>query len=182
MTKTVTRLYDRFSDAAAAVGEVEGMGLSRAEISLVIGNAEGAHSHRGKAVKAEEEAAADKDAAVGLAVGGVIGGAGGLVAGLGLMTIPGLGPVVAAGWLISTVLGATSGAATGGAAVGLVSSLIRADLDEKAAKAFAEGVRRGGCLVSVRVNDADHVLVMRALDRFSPADLDHNAHAREPTG
>jgi len=182
MTKTVSRLYDEFRDAQAAIATVEGMGLSLAEIGLLSGNVDGSHGHRSKAARAEESAAAEKDAKVGLAVGGFIGGAGGLLAGLGLVTIPGLGPVVAAGWLISTILGATGGAATGGAAVGLVSSLVRADTDEREAKALAEGVARGGTLISVRVNDADRDLVARALDRFHPADLSGRAPHRELAG
>src|SRR3954452_21266988 len=53
-------------------------------------------------------------AGTGAGVGTAIGGAAGLLAGLGILAIPGLGPVVAAGWLASTVAGMAVGAATGG--------------------------------------------------------------------
>ncbi|MEY9552831.1 hypothetical protein ABIF67_006896 [Bradyrhizobium japonicum] len=75
-----------------------------------------------------------------------------MLAGLGLLAIPGLGPVVAAGWLASTALGAVAGGATGG----VVGALTQAGVsDEEKAPLYAEGVRRGGTLVSARVPDAD---------------------------
>jgi hypothetical protein len=74
-----------------------------------------------------------------------------LLAGLGLLAIPGLGPVVAAGWLAATAVGAAAGAATGG----IVGALTEAGVSKEEAPLYAEGVRRGGTLVSARVPDAD---------------------------
>ena len=71
--------------------------------------------------------------------------------GLGLLAIPGLGPVVAAGWLAATAVGAAAGAATGG----IVGALTQAGVSKEDAPLYAEGVRRGGTLVSARVPDAD---------------------------
>ena len=76
-----------------------------------------------------------------------MGGTAGLPAGLGLLAIPGLGPVVAAGWLAATAVGAAAGAATGG----IVGALTEAGVSEEEAHSYAEGVRRGGTLVSARV-------------------------------
>ena len=67
------------------------------------------------------------------------------------MAIPGLGPVVAAGWLVSTAALAVAG----GAAGGLIGSLTQHGVDEDEANAYAEGVRRGGTLVTARVPEAD---------------------------
>src|SRR5207344_1400083 len=58
-------------------------------------------------------------AGAGAGVGAAVGGTAGLLAGLGLMAIPGVGPVVAAGWLVATTVGAAAGAATGGLIGGL---------------------------------------------------------------
>ena len=80
-----------------------------------------------------------------------MGGTAGLPAGLGLLAIPGLGPVVAAGWLAATAVGAAAGAATGG----IVGALTEAGVSEEEAHSYAEGVRRGGTLVSARVADSD---------------------------
>ncbi|SFU45205.1 hypothetical protein SAMN05192541_10212 [Bradyrhizobium arachidis] len=74
-----------------------------------------------------------------------------LLAGLGLLAIPGLGPVVAAGWLASTAAGAAAGAATGG----IVGALTQAGVSREDASRYAEGVRRGGTLVSAKVSDID---------------------------
>ena len=69
------------------------------------------------------------------------------------MAIPGLGPVVAAGWLASTLVGAVGGAVVGGAAGGLVGALTKAGVPEEDAHVYAEGVRRGGTLVTARVSE-----------------------------
>jgi len=85
----------------------------------------------------------------GAAVGAGLGGAAGLLAGLGVVAIPGIGPVVAAGWLASTALGAS----VGGLAGGIVGALVQGGTSNEEAQVYAEGLRRGGTLVSVRVPD-----------------------------
>ncbi len=66
------------------------------------------------------------------------------------MAIPGLGPVIAAGWLVSTALGAVAGAAFGGATGGIIGGLTGSGIHEQDAHVLAEAVRRGGSVVSVR--------------------------------
>ena len=70
------------------------------------------------------------------------------------MTVPGVGPVVAAGWLAATALGAVTGAVAGGAAGGLIGALTDSGVPEEHAHVYAEGVRRGGTLVTARVEDS----------------------------
>jgi hypothetical protein len=84
----------------------------------------------------------------------------GLLAGLGILAIPGVGPVVAAGWLVATAVGAVAGAATGG----LLGGLTGAGVSEDDAHVYAEGVRRGGSLVTARVPDADKSRLEAILD------------------
>jgi hypothetical protein len=74
-----------------------------------------------------------------------------LLAGLGAFVLPGIGAVVAAGWLAS----ALAGAAAGGAAGGIVGALIQAGLSENDAAQYAEGVKRGGNLITIRVSGQD---------------------------
>jgi hypothetical protein len=88
------------------------------------------------------------------------------VAGLGLLAIPGLGPVVAAGWLAATAVGAAAGAAAGG----LVGALVDAGVSKDDAHVYSESVRRGGTLVSARVPDEDASRIQAILDRFKPID------------
>src|SRR5690242_3777531 len=126
MSRTITRLYDNRLDAAQAVEELESAGIDRDAISLVANNAHDGWrgDERGPLGSADADGDGENDAAEGAGkgatTGGVIGAGAGLLAGLGLLAIPGLGPVVAAGWLASTLTGAVAGAAAGGAAGGLL--------------------------------------------------------------
>jgi uncharacterized membrane protein len=82
--------------------------------------------------------------------GGVVGGAAGLAASLMALTIPGLGPIVAAGPLISMMSGAGAGAVAGG----LIGALTEAGVPEEHANYYAETLRRGGAIVTVKVDES----------------------------
>ena len=79
------------------------------------------------------------------------GGVAGLLAGLGAFVLPGIGAVVASGALAS----ALTGAVAAGTAAGIVGALIEAGISENDAARFAEGIRRGDTLVTVRTMDQD---------------------------
>ena len=148
MTETITGLFEAYQEAETAVRDLEAAGVPHKDISLVANDTHGEHAKTAKmASKAGE------DAGKGAGLGAAIGGAGGLLAGLGVLAVPGLGPVVAAGWLVSTIAAAVGGAAIGGAAGGIVGALTKAGVSEEDAHAYAEGVRRGGSLVTARVDD-----------------------------
>jgi len=155
--KVVTRVFDSYAQAREAVRALEAAGIPSSGVSLV------ANKH----VSAQHADVDDvSDAAKGAGIGAALGGGVGLLAGLGLLAIPGLGPVVAAGWLASIAAGAAAGAATGG----IVGALIDHGVPEEHAHVYSESVRRGGTLVSVRVDDADVVRAESVLDRFRPID------------
>ena len=103
--QTLTKVYESHEVARRVVNELEAAGFLSSSISLL-------------ANKSISDQYADVDdaseAGDGAAVGAGVGGAVGLLAGLGILAIPGLGPVVAAGWLASTVVGAVAGGVTGG--------------------------------------------------------------------
>jgi hypothetical protein len=147
MTQTVTALYDNYDSAVSAVNDLEAFGVAHADISIVSNNVDNRYGKDGPT-----NAAAD--AGKGAGIGAVVGGVGGLLTGLGLLAIPGVGPVVAAGWLVATAAGAATGAVVGGAAGGLVGSLTQAGVPEHDAHFYAEGVRRGGTLVTARVDES----------------------------
>jgi hypothetical protein len=179
MTKTVTRLFDDYTDAENAVSELERMGIPERDISLIANNRDNAHDHRIRgpggrdSEQGQRETAAGeatKDAGKGAGIGGLVGGAGGLLAGLGMLAIPGIGPVVAAGWLASTAAGAVAGAAVGAAGGGLIGALTHAGVPREDAEVYSEGVRRGGTLVSVRVDDEREDEVRMTFDRYRGAD------------
>jgi uncharacterized protein (TIGR02271 family) len=169
-TRTITALYDSYDDAARAVTKLEAAGIPHDHISIV-GNNQGTGTTATSSGHATHDDTAD-DAATGAGTGAtlgtVLGGGAGLLAGLGLMAIPGVGPVVAAGWLVATLTGAGVGAATGG----LVGSLTGAGLSESDAHSYAEGIRRGGTMLTVRADENRATQVMDILEEHGSVDLD----------
>ncbi len=141
--KTVTGLFDSYDDACAAVTALEGAGIPADDISIVSNNG----------YNRDDTSNAAEGAGAGAGLGALAGGTGGLLAGLGMLAIPGVGPVVAAGWLAATAAGAVAGAVVGGAAGGLIGALTESGVPEADAHVYAEGVRRGGSLVTVRVDE-----------------------------
>jgi len=160
MAVTISRLYDRYADAERAVTALESAGIPNSDISIVANNSDewysGKKDRDGDGVDDRAESAGK-----GAGIGAGLGGAAGLLAGLGLLAIPGLGPVVAAGWLAATAVGAAAGAATGG----IIGALTEAGVSEEDAHTYAEGVRRGGTLVTARVPDADRAKLDAILER-----------------
>jgi hypothetical protein len=162
----ISRLYDNYSDATRAVSELERAGVPHDDIGIVANNAEGWYRDddgRSRRVDRDHDGVDDRGegAAAGAGIGAVVGGTAGLLAGLGMLAIPGLGPVVAAGWLASTALVA----AVGGTAGGLIGALTQSGVSEEDANVYAEGVRRGGTMVTARVPDADRTRCEAILDR-----------------
>jgi uncharacterized membrane protein len=155
-TRTITRLYDAYADAAQVVTDLEAVGVPDSDISIVTNNRDDRHATEGNA---------GTGAATGATAGALIGGGAGLLAGIGALAIPGIGPVVAAGWLVSTLAGAVTGGAAGAATGGLTGSLTKSGVPDREAHVYAEGVRRGGSLVTVRTDDARAVVVERIMDR-----------------
>jgi hypothetical protein len=161
MTATISRLYDNYTEAQRAVSDLEAAGLSHSDISIVANNSDNWHDNNTKMIDRDHDGVDDRKegAETGAGIGAGLGGAAGLLTGLGLLAIPGVGPVVAAGWLVATAVGATAGAATGGIV------LTQAGTSKDEANIYAEGVRRGGTLVSARVEDASRAQYEAVLDR-----------------
>ena len=151
MTVTITKIYDKYADAEVAVRNLEAAGVPHSDISIVANNSDdwynvGKKDRDGDGVDDRAEGAGK-----GAGIGAGVGGTAGLLAGLGLLAIPGIGPVVAAGWLAATAVGVAAGATAGG----IVGALTEAGVSKDDAPLYAEGVRRGGTLVSARVNDGE---------------------------
>ena len=165
-------------DAQRAVARLEAAGVPHSDISIVANNSDSWFSSDQK-VDRDRDGVDDRaeGAGKGAGLGAGVGGAAGLLAGLGLLAIPGLGPVVAAGWLAATAVGAAAGAATGG----IVGALTQAGVSEDDAHSYAEGVRRGGTLVSARVGDADRARLDELLNE-SAVNLGDRRAAWQKTG
>ena len=163
MAVTISRLYDRYADAERAVTALETAGIPHSDISIVANNSDEWYNSGKKDRDRDGVDDRAESAGKGAGIGAGLGGAAGLLAGLGLLAIPGLGPVVAAGWLAATAVGAAAGAATGG----IIGALTEAGVSEEDAHTYAEGVRRGGTLVTARVPDTDRAKFDAILDQSS---------------
>lgn len=151
MTKTVIGLFDTFMAAQNVVQDLVDSGYRGNAISIIATDARSESAHLNAVGSAGGTSAGLGTGAVsGTVVGSVLG----LLVGTGLLSIPGIGPVLAAGPLASA-LGATAlGAGIGAAAGGLIGSLISAGVPEEEAQYYAEGVRRGGTLIAVNADEA----------------------------
>jgi hypothetical protein len=165
---TLSRLYDDYPTATLVLHELESVGIPASEISIVASNADNWYSGTGTTPPASKHDRNRDDvddraegAATGASIGATVGGVAGLLAGLGMIAIPGIGPVVAAGWLASTAAVAAAGGVTGG----ILGALTEAGVSAEDAQVYAEGVRRGGTLLTVRVPEADKARVEAILDR-----------------
>ena len=138
MTRTVSRLYDSYGDAQRAVAGLEAAGYSTSEVGMV-------SRYRDDNTLADTATGT----ATGATAGAVLGGGTGLLAALGIIAIPGIGPLVAAGVLATTMVGAAGGSLVGG----LLGALTNHGVSEDDAHLYSEAVRRGGSLVTVKTDD-----------------------------
>ena len=162
MKTTVSRLFDSHAQAAAAVADLETAGYSHDDISLVSpGEARTAEDRSFAAGEHHEDNPhAAHGVTKGALIGAGIGGGATLLAGASLLAVPGMGPVLAAGFLTAALVGAGAGGATGGM-MGAVRDAGHSDAD---AHALTEGVRRGGSVVIVKAPEdraslAEEILV-----------------------
>ena len=166
---TITRVYDTYSHASRVVADLEAAGIPTADISLV------ANKYISDKYANVDDASA---AGSGAGIGAAVGGGAGLLAGLGMLAIPGLGPVVVAGWLAATALGAAAGTATGG----VIGALVGNGVSEHDANVYAESVRRGGTMVTARVNDVQLGSARSIMERYSPVNPQTRAAEYQKTG
>jgi uncharacterized protein (TIGR02271 family) len=157
---TVVGLFHNQADAERAIQRLKQEGFSENQIGVAIRDRE-----RQKDLIEGTGTQAAEGAATGAIGGGVLGGVIGLLAGVGALAIPGVGPIIAGGTLASTLAGAGIGAAAGG----LLGALVGMGVPEEDAQHFDKGFRAGGTLVTV--NAGSRVEEARACLYESGADL-----------
>lgn len=146
MSKSVFGIATTYSQAEQIVTDLQAAGFPVSDISVVLPDTEGRHDvGHVKATKAPE------GAATGAATGGLAGGVLGLLAGIGALAIPGVGPLIAAGPIMAALSGAAVGATTGG----MVGGLIGLGIPEIEAKRYEEKLKTGNYLLAVHVEDGD---------------------------
>ncbi len=160
--RTVIGLFDSYDDAERCVRELRDLGIPVEDISLVVSD------NRGKGETGEHLTTDSKTVAENVLGGALFGGLGGLLIGLGALAIPGLGPIVAAGPIATTLAGAGVGAVGGG----IISAIKDAGVPEEEAHIYAEGVRRGGTLVAVHSRGISPDRISEIMDRNGAGDID----------
>ena len=146
---TAIGLFDRFEDADRAVDMLLNRGFTKDEIGIMAGDQVVQEYGKSRTIEA-----ADGDGATGAAGGALLGGVGGLLAGIAALAIPGIGPAITAGTLASALGLPLLGAGAGAMAGGLIGALAGMGVPEEDAHVYAEGVKRGGVLVTVQAEDA----------------------------
>ena len=158
MVKTIVGSFDSFNEAHQVANDLRAAGFLDSDISIVANNASGEYREDARVRTDDNEASATAKGAV---TGAVVGGGAGLAASLAGLAIPGIGPIIAAGPIVATLAGAGTGAVAGG----LIGGLVDLGVPENDAQYYAEAVRRGGALVTVRADEgrADEVAdILRA--------------------
>jgi hypothetical protein len=141
-------IYATPSTAEAAVDHLISVGFADSSISVLLPDNESTRAFaHAKNTKAPE------GTTTGVAAGGVIGGTLGLLAGIGALAIPGVGPLIAAG----PIMGALAGLGAGGAVGGIVGALVGMGIPEYEAKRFEGAVKDGGTLLSVHCDTSEQI-------------------------
>jgi uncharacterized protein (TIGR02271 family) len=141
---TVVGLFQDQPAAEAAIRRLLAAGFTEQQIGVAVRDRE-----RQQALTESTGTQAAEEATKGAVGGGVVGGVIGLLAGVGALAIPGVGPIIAGGALASTLAGAGIGAAAGG----LIGALVGMGVPEEEAKHFERGFQQGGILVTVQAGE-----------------------------
>ena len=141
-------IYQSANDAERAVDHLLAAGFSNSDISVLLPDDESTRSFAH-----EKNTKAPEGATTGVTAGGVIGGTLGLLAGIGALAIPGVGPLIAAG----PIMAALAGLGVGGALGGVVGALVGLGIPEYEARRYEGRLKEGGTLLSVHCDTAEEI-------------------------
>jgi len=163
-------IYKTRSQAEQAVDRLMAAGFTNNDISVLLPD-----TTSSKEFAHEKNTKAPEGTATGVATGGVVGGTLGLLAGIGALAIPGVGPLIAAG----PIMGALAGLGVGGAVGGLIGALVGMGIPEYEAKRYEGRIKEGGILLSVHCDTSEEV--SRAKDILKQTGAEDIASAGEST-
>src|SRR5579871_5257838 len=141
-------IYHNANQAERVVERLRGKRFSNDDISVLLTDNQGT-----KDFAHEKNTKAPEGTATGVTAGGVIGGTLGLLAGIGALAIPGVGPFIAAG----PIMGALAGLGVGGAVGGLIGALVGMGIPEYEAKRYEGRIKEGGVLLSVHCDTSEEI-------------------------
>jgi len=170
MAKTVVGMMENLDEAQAVVRDLVSAGIRREDIGFMANEKHAIPSSHG--LNEAEGSNAASGALAGAGAGAALGGLGGLLLAVAPLAIPGIGPIVAAGPIAAALTGAGIGAVAGG----LIGGLTNLGVPEEEAHYYAEGVRRGGILVTVAAeNDPQAGRAVDIMKRHGAVDIDERA-------
>lgn len=170
--KSVLGLVPSESQACDVVSRLTGSGFSGNDISVLFPDKSGTRDFAH-----EKHTKAPEGAATGAGAGGIAGGALGLLAGIGSLAIPGLGPFIAAGPLMAALSGAAVGASVGG----IAGALIGMGIPEIEAKRYEGKVKDGNILISVHAENSDEIKRAKdILERTGAKEISTTAEKNPP--
>jgi len=146
MQQAVICLVKTFSQADTLIGLLKDAGFGNSDISVLMPD-----EALTRDLGYEKHSKAPEGATTGIASGALIGGAIGVLAGVGALAIPGLGPFIAAG----PIMAGLSGAAVGGTVGGIAGGLIGLGVPEYEAKQYEGKLQEGNLLISVHTENAE---------------------------
>jgi hypothetical protein len=161
-------LYPSVARAEQAVDALVSARFSNSDVSVLM-----ADNQSTKDFAHEKQTKAPEGTTTGVAAGGTLGGTLGLLAGIGALAIPGVGPFIAAG----PIMGTLAGLGVGGAVGGLVGALVGMGIPEYEAKRYDGRVKEGGVLLSVHCDTSEDIA--RAKDILKRTGADDIASAGE---
>ncbi len=144
--KSVLGIASTQEDAVNIVNQLQREGFDSSDISALFPDKKGTRDFAH-----EQHTKAPEGAVAGASAGGAIGGTLGLLAGIGALAIPGVGPFIAAGPIMAALSGAAAGAAVGG----ITGALVGMGVPEIEAKQYEAKIKDGNILLSVHVEDGD---------------------------
>ena len=146
-------IYKTVQSAEAAVDHLISQGFSNSAISVLLPDDKST-----KAFAHEKNTKAPEGTTTGATTGGVVGGTLGLLAGIGALAIPGVGPLIAAGPIMATL----AGVGVGGTVGGVVGALVGLGIPEYEAKRYEGAVKDGGTLLSAHCNTSEEIDLAKA--------------------
>jgi hypothetical protein len=141
-------IYKSSDQVERAVDRIAAAGFSHNDISVLLPDRQSS-----KEFAHEKNTKAPEGTTTGVTTGGVVGGTLGLLAGVGALAIPGLGPFIAAGPIMASL----AGLGVGGAVGGLIGALVGMGIPEYEAKRYEGRVKEGGVLLSVHCDTSDEI-------------------------
>lgn len=174
MKKAVIGIVDSVAQAETTVNELQRVGgININDISVLL-----ADRRASQAFAEEHHTKAPEGAMAGAGAGGLLGGTLGLLAGIGTLAIPGIGPLIAAGPLVATISGIAAGAAVGG----ISGALVGMGIPENEARGYESKLRAGNVLIAVHTEDAAAQKSAReVLKRHGAHDIDVTRESSLPS-